>query len=167
MINKQGLWFVTLFSLILVLSIYYVTMSDDTLSSILENNPITDNSQVANVNVEESSILVALRVNDEEQMLKEMNDLQTILLDDAATLEEKNDAYDQLLALNANKGKEEELEKKIKNEFQLNSFIKIQNDQISVVIESNDHNVETANNIIRSIQSMYDKKMYITVKFQK
>lgn len=167
MINKQGLWFVTLFSLILVLSIYYVTMSDDTLSSILENNPITDNSQVANVNVEESSILVALRVNDEEQMLKEMNELQTILLDDAATLQEKNDAYDQLLALNANKGKEEELEKKIKNEFQLNSFVKIQNDQISIVVESNDHNVETANNIIRSVQSIYDKKMYITVKFQK
>lgn len=167
MINKQGLWFVTLFSLILVLSIYYVTMSDDTLSSILDHNQITETTQTANVNVEESSILVALRVSDEEAMLKEMNNLQTILLDDAATLEEKNDAYDQLLALNANKGKEEELEKKIKNEFQLNSFVKIQNDQISVVVESNDHNVETANNIIRSIQSLYDKKMYITVKFQK
>ena len=86
MINKQGLWFVTLFSLILVLSIYYVTMSDDTLSSILDNNTTTDNSQMANVNVEESSILVSLRVSDEEKMLKEMNELQTILLDDAATL---------------------------------------------------------------------------------
>jgi len=167
MINKQGLWFVTLFSLILVLSIYYVTMSDDTLSSILNNNPVTDNSTPANVNVEESSILVALRVNDEEAMLKEMNDLQTILLDDTATLEEKNDAYDQLMALNANKGKEEALEKKIKSEFQLNSFVKIQNDQISIVVESNDHNVETANNIIRAIQAEYNKKMYITVKFQK
>lgn len=167
MINKQGLWFVTLFSLILVLSIYYVTMSDDTLSSILDNNTTSDNTQMANVDVEESSILVSLRVNDEEKMLKEMNDLQTILLDDAATLEEKNDAYDQLLLLNANKGKEEELEQKIKKEFQMNSFVKIQNDQISVVIESNDHNVETANNIIRSIQSLYEKKMYITVKFQK
>lgn len=167
MINKQGLWFVTLFSLILVLSIYYVTMSDDTLSSILDNNTTTDNSQMANVNVEESSILVSLRVSDEEKMLKEMNELQTILLDDAATLEEKNDAYDQLLLLNANKGKEEELEKKIRQEFQLNSFVKIQNDQISIVIESNNHNVETANNIIRSVQSLYDKKMFITVKFQK
>ncbi len=167
MINKQGLWFVTLFSLILVLSIYYVTMSDDTLSSILDNNPPTDNSQVANVNVEESSILVALRVSEEEKMLKEMNDLQTILLDDAATLQEKNDAYDQLMALNAKKGKEEELEEKIKKEFQLNSFVKVQNDQISIVVESNEHDVEKANNIIRSIQSLYDKKMYITVKFQK
>jgi len=72
MINKQGLWFVTLFSLILVLSIYYVTMSDDTLSSILDNNQTTsEKSETVNVNVEESSILVALRVNDEEETLKD------------------------------------------------------------------------------------------------
>ena len=37
MINKQSVWFVTLFSLILVLSIYYVTMNDNSLASILEN----------------------------------------------------------------------------------------------------------------------------------
>lgn len=167
MINKQGLWFVTLFSLILVLSIYYVTMSDDSLSSILDNNQVTEDSQTVNADVEESSILVALRVSEEEKMLQEMNELQTILLDDAASLEEKNDAYDQLMAINANKGKEEELEQKIKEEFQLNSFVKIQNDQISVVIESNEHSADKANDIIRSIQALYDKKMYITVKFQK
>ena len=169
MINKQGLWFVTLFSLILVLGIYYVTMRDDTLSSILDNQMTKDNSTPANanVNVEESSLLVSLRVNEEEELLKTMNELQTILLDDAATLQEKNDAYDELMALNAKKGKEEELEKKIQEEFQLNSFVKIQNDQISIVVESDTHNVETANQIIRSIQSLYDKKMYITVKFQK
>ena len=167
MINKQGLWFVTLFSLILVLGIYYVTMSDDTLSKILDSTSPEQNAEAVNVDVDEASAFVALRVNDEEEMLKEMNDLQTILLDESATLEEKNDAYDALMNLNANQGKEEELEKKIKKEFSYNSFVKIQNDQIRIVIESNDHNVETANKIIRSIQSLYDKKMYITVKFQK
>ncbi len=166
MINKQGLWFVTLFSLILVLGIYYVTMSDDTLSKILRDNENTQEAQAVNVDIEEASVLAALRVNDEEEMLKEMSELQEILLDETATLEEKNDAYDELMALNANQGKEQELEKKIKNEFSLNSFVKIQNDQIRVVVESSNHDVSIANNIIRSIQEMYDQKMYITVKFQ-
>ena len=31
MINKQNLWFLTLFSLILVLSVYYITMPNDLL----------------------------------------------------------------------------------------------------------------------------------------
>ena len=41
MINKQSVWFVTLFSLILVLSIYYVTMNDNSLAGILENTTNT------------------------------------------------------------------------------------------------------------------------------
>ena len=57
MINKQSVWFVTLFSLILVLSIYYVTMKDSSLAAILENN--NSNTTVpVNVDVEESSLLV-------------------------------------------------------------------------------------------------------------
>jgi len=166
MINKQSLWFVTLFSLILVLSIYYVTMGDDTLSEIMNNNQTTNDVTVANVNVEESSLLVALRVEDDEALLKEMDHLQSVLLDNAATLQEKNDAYEALKALNSNKGKEEELEKQIKDEFKLSSFVKINNDQISIVIQSSEHNVDLANKIIRSIQGLYDQKMYITVKFQ-
>ena len=37
MINKKSLWFLTLFSLILVLSVYYVTMPNELL---LTNNSI-------------------------------------------------------------------------------------------------------------------------------
>jgi len=34
MLNKQNLWFLTLFSLILILGIYYVTMPNDLLTKI-------------------------------------------------------------------------------------------------------------------------------------
>ena len=175
MINKQGLWFVTLFSLILVLSIYYVTVKDDDLLSLVTS---TTNDTTEVVETSESSILVSLRVQDEEEMMQEMEALQTILLDDTASLQEKNlnnwftnqkeknDAYDSLQTLNSNKGKEEKLEKKIKETYKLDSFIKIKNDQINITIASKEHNSSLANNIIRSIQEEYDQKMYITVKFQ-
>ena len=38
MINKQGLWFLTLFSLILVLSVYYITMPNE----IFQNSEIKE-----------------------------------------------------------------------------------------------------------------------------
>ncbi len=164
MINKQGLWFVTLFSLILVLSIYYVTVKNDEVLSV-PTGSITEDMQ-EKVEATESSILVSLRVKDEEEMLAEMESLQTILLDDNASLQEKNDAYNSLQTLNATKGKEESLEKKIKEKFKLDSFIKIKNEQISVTIASNEHNSTLANNIIRAIQEEYETKMYIVVKFQ-
>ncbi len=165
MINKQGLWFVTLFSLILVLGIYYVTVKDgDQLMDMATSNLVENSDEVVETN--ESSVLVSLRVQDEEEMLKEMENLQTILLDNEASLQEKNDAYNSLQTLNATKGKEESLEKKIKEKFNLESFIKIKNDQITVTIASKEHNTTLANNIIRSIQEEFDKNMYIVVKFQ-
>lgn len=87
MINKQNLWFLTLFSLIMVLSIYYLTMSDDTLSTLNVNNEITDTTDV--VISEENDTLVALKVQDEEKLLERMEELQNILLSDVATYKKK------------------------------------------------------------------------------
>ena len=46
MINKKNLWFLTLFSLVLVLSIYYVTMPNEIFTS--NNNEIKDEEEVKN-----------------------------------------------------------------------------------------------------------------------
>ena len=40
MINKQSLWFLTLFSIILVLTVYYVAMPSNTLATLKENDSI-------------------------------------------------------------------------------------------------------------------------------
>ncbi len=164
MINKQGLWFVTLFSLILVLGIYYVTVKDDDLLALAASNTAQNEKEV--VETTESSVLVSLRIKEEEELLAEMESLQTILLDNTASLQEKNDAYNSLQTLNTNKGREESLEKKIKEKYQLDAFIKIKNEQISVTIAGKEHNSSLANNIIRSIQEEYESQMYIVVKFQ-
>ena len=166
MINKQSVWFVTLFSLILVLSIYYVTLNDNSLQSIIDNFDNEEVSAPVSVNVEESSVLVSLRVQEDESVLKQMENYQSILLDSTKTSEEKNNAFNSLMALNQKKGDEEKIEKKIKDEFQLDSFVKIKNDTISIVIASADHNSTLANQIIRSVQKLFTKEKYITVKFQ-
>ena len=163
MINKQSLWFVTLFSLILVLSIYYVTMSDNSLEKILGN---TENTALVSTEVSENKELVALRVKEDEEVLKEMESYQQILLDSTKTSEEKSDAYNSLMTLNTNKGQEQEMEEKIKTEYKLESFVKIKDDNINITVSSKDHSANLANNIIRTIREMCEKKMYITVKFQ-
>lgn len=168
MINKKSIWFLTLFSLILVLSIYYVTMPNELL--LTNNNSVdTETSEETNVSldVEESSVLVALRVEADEEMSKEMDELKQILTNTESTVEEKNNAFEKMKGLNVTKGEEEELEKKIKEDFKLDAFVKITGDQIRVVIASDNHDVELANNIMRSIQENYTSKMYISVKFQK
>ena len=99
-------------------------------------------------------------------MVKNIEELESILTSADATNEEKNDAFEELKNLNLTKGKEEELENKLMDEFKTKAFVKINNDNISVVINSKEHNTKLANDIMRSIQKEYDKKMYISVKFQ-
>ena len=161
MINKQNLWFVTLFSLILVLGIYYVTMGDEALSTLVGENNISKE-----VSSSESDVIVALQVDRDEAVLKQMNEYQSILLDDTATIEEKNDAYNALQALNNSKSECDKIKKIITEKFKLDNFVKIDGDTISITIASENHSKEIANNIIREVQSLYDKQKYITVKFE-
>lgn len=172
MINKKSLWFLTLFSLILVLSVYYITMPSELL--ITKNNTNKEVAQVnkttdkeASVEIEESEILTALRVEADEQMKQDMEDLQIVLTSVEATSDEKNEAYEKLQLLNMTRGEEEKLEHKIETKFKLKSFIKIDGDQIRVVASSDKHDTTLANDIMRSIQEEYKTKKYISVKFQK
>ena len=175
MINKKNLWFLTLFSLILVLSVYYITMPSEILmgtnsnyvSKTVNKNTEKDNDDNVNVSVEESEILVALRVEANDQMLSEIDALETILTDKESTVYEKNNAFEKIKLLNINRGMEEEIESKILEEFNLKSFVKINDDQIRIVISKDKHDETLANDIMRSVQSKFDKKMYISVKFQK
>ena len=161
MINKQSMWFLTLFSLILVLSVYYLTMP----SSLFATNN-DDQKTSEKVTVKESDILTALRVEDEDEMTSLRNEYRTTLTNEAATVEEKNNAYEQIKLLDVLKGREEKLEKMIKETYKMNSFVKIDSDQVRVVIASEKHDTELANNIMRSIQENFENKVYISVKFQ-
>ncbi len=167
MINKQNLWFLTLFSLILVLSVYYITMPNDLLTKAVTTEEKETKDEEVKDTVEEVSSLTAMRVSLEEERQGLMDDLQEQLTSDTISSEEKNNAYEQLKYLNTLQSKEEELEKQIKKELKLDSFVKIDNTNVSVVCVSSKHDSSLANSIMRLIQSGYEEKMYITVKFQK
>ncbi len=172
MINKKSLWFLTLFSLILVLSVYYITMPSELMMT--KNQTITketknksDNENKTSVSVKESDILSAMRVESDSKMNEEIDALQVVLNDSKSTAEAKNEAYEKMKQINSNRALEEELEKKIKKEFNLDSYIKIEENNIKVTINSSEHDTTLANKIMRSIQSNYENSKYITVQFKK
>jgi len=187
MINKQGLWFLTLFSLILVLSVYYITMPSELLmnekSGITSKKDTTTSKNKSKVNsktklkatsktkedkdIKESSSLETMRVEDDEAVNKEIESLQVVLNDDKSSVDEKNKAYDKMKEINNNKAEEDSLEDKIQKEFELESYVKIEGNKIKVVINSSEHDVTLANKIMRMIQGNYKDNKYITVKFQK
>ena len=166
MINKKSIWFLTLFSLILVLSVYYITMPSELL---LNTNYQKNESELSSeeVSITEDTYLVSLRVSKEEELLKEINKLEEVLTNEEVGIQEKNDAYNKIKDLNNNKAKETELEKIIKENFNLENYVKISGSQIEIIIKSEEKNSTIANQIMRKIQENFEEEKYITVKFIK
>ena len=162
--NKQNLWFITLFSLILVLGVYYVTMPNDLLLTV--NNSYDTDEDLVSVVLEESEIISALRVTKEEERLSLESDYKAILTNVESTIEEKNNALEMIKSLNELSTKEDALEKKIKDNFKLDCCVEIKNSIITATCSSSSHNNSLANNIMRSIQEEFDNNQYITIKFE-
>ena len=148
MINKQNLWFVTLFSIILVLSIFYISMNESSIQEFIPEDAVTDDT--------------TLVINED---LQAMNELKDILLSETTNATEKNDAYNSLLEISTNKGNEQNIESLISKEFQLDSFVKINSNNVTIVIDSQNHDYQLANNIIRRVNETFKDNKYVTVKF--
>ena len=81
MINKQNLWFITLFALILILGIYYISLPEGTLPVFENTETKLDNA----IKVTDSDVIIALKLSEEEKILKEMEDAQKILIDKSSS----------------------------------------------------------------------------------
>ena len=159
--NKKNLLYISLISLILILGIYYITIPNNLLETI--EPTISENIEVTSSN--EVSNLVGLRVENEEMVISKIEDLQNTIIDKTKTTEEKNIAYEKLKNINHIKAKQEEIERLIKKDYNFDSFVKISEDQINIIINKQEHNKEIANNIIKKVQSLFKEKKYITIKF--
>ena len=172
--NKQSVWFLTLFSLIIVLSVYYVTMPNELL---LQNNSNYVNDEEVDdvlyetetddviITILESEEVIALKVEHEEAVMKEISELQQQMLSENITVEEKNSVFEQIQFLTSLQGKEEKIEEKLKNTYKVDNFVEIDNSIVRVVVAKREHDVNLANDMMKSVQEEFDSKMYITIKF--
>lgn len=161
MINKKNLWFLTLFSLVLVLSIYYVTMPNE----IFDNELTGDNLDEVNTEINETTIITSLKVEDDTLVQEKINNLKEKLTDTSVSTEDKNTYFEELKLINKNSSKEETIETKLKEMCSCDNFVKIDGDNVRVVLDSDDSNTSKANEVMRLVQSEFDNKMYISVKY--
>ena len=161
MINKSKLWFLTLSSIILVLAVYYIAIPSPATSSVFSSKNANNTEEIE---IEESEALTAMRITKDEENLQAIQTLQEVLLDSSKSLEEKNNAYEQIKYLNANKSLEDKLEKDIYENYKYNSFVSI-NDNNLKVIANKDKSIEVANELIAFVNTKTDRSYYVSVKF--
>ena len=167
MINKKNLWFLTLFSLVLVLSVYYITMPNEVFTNnIIDNDTSTDTKSV-NKEVSESKYLATLKIELDEKRNESLKKYESILSDSSASTSDKNGAYEGIKSINSTKAMEESLVSKIKNNLSLDSFVEVDSSKVFVVIDKKDHDVKLANKIMNLVQDEFSSHVSVSVKFSK
>lgn len=162
MINKSKLWFLTLSSIILVLSIYYVMIPEDNVKEVFNVNSkkISEPKQIESVSI------TAMKIDKDDNYNKELKKLQEILLNEEKNTEEKNNAYEEIKYIKDKKVLEEKLTSLIDKEFNIASFISIEEDSIKIVVDNKDSSYNLANNIISLVNKNTKGSYYTTVKFE-
>lgn len=162
MINKQGIIFLTLTSLILVLSVYYVTMPTElllTTNSLYNNKETVGSDSVKIENVTSVNSMKSILNDERTTKLKELNNK---LSNKELSIDEKNNIYEEIKVINKLESMEEDIETIIKNEYKLDSFVKVDNDVIEIKVNNKKIDKKEAVKIISSIEKKYPN-MYISV----
>jgi stage III sporulation protein AH len=167
MINKQGLWFLTLFSLVLVLSVYYITMPNEVFTNSIISSDTSFDTETVNKEVSTSNYLATLKIELEEKRNESLKKYESILSDSSASTSDKNSAYEGIKNINSTKAMEESLVSKIKNELSLNSFVEVDSSKVVVVVDKKDHDVKLANKIMNLVQDEFSSYVSVSVKFSK
>jgi stage III sporulation protein AH len=191
MLKKQTVWLLTMLSLVVVLSVYYVTAPKDmndrvaftdeqnqtnqtekTASTKEEANVAVDEAEAKDEKVTSSAtsdddVFTALRLQIEDERSRQRDQLNTIVTSSNTTPEQKNDAYEKMQQLQTIANKEATLETLIKSKGGYEDvLVRADGDTVRVMVKAKQSSTKAANEIIQLVKSEMKDMQDIAVEFQ-
>ncbi|BDG46570.1 MULTISPECIES: SpoIIIAH-like family protein [Parageobacillus] len=187
MLKRQTVWLLTMLSLVVVLSVYYVTAPKDTNDHIafMNNENVAkqqaDDKEKADVAVEEmetkggnvassessDDVFTALRMQIEDERSRLRDQLNDIVASANATAQQKSDALDKIEKLEALAEKEATLETLIKSKGGYDDvLVRADDDKVRVTIKAKNHSAKSANDVIHIVKSEIPEVDVVNVEFQ-
>ena len=123
-----------------------------------------NNTEDVIVEKKESDYITTLKIELEDKREDMMRQLEE-KLNENCSADEKNDAYNTIKKIAIYKGLEETIASKILKQFNLNAFVEVGDDTVSIVLDKDKHDASFANEVMRLTQDQFNKKVSITVKF--
>ncbi|WP_017755729.1 SpoIIIAH-like family protein [Calidifontibacillus oryziterrae] len=184
LLKKQTVWLLTMLSLVIVLSVYYITqpnMKDQyaLMTQEEEENLEQQVDQGINVSIEEmedgtitssistDDLFTALRMDIDEQRSKEQEQLEAIVASSDVTAEKRSEALDKMQDLHTFAAKEAIIETMIlANENYADALVKAEEDQVRVYVKAKEEGSnKAANEIMRLVREELGPKK-VAVEFQ-
>jgi stage III sporulation protein AH len=180
LLKKQTVWLLTMLSLVVVLSVYYITSPEqkgNDMSAVQQNSKDQlDSKQSAQKAADTSGKTIVSQVSDdtfdairlqlEDQRSQEKEDLQAKVASTDLTPEARSEAFDQMKKLNETAQKEEVLETLIKTLGYEDALVRADGDKVNITVKSKKkHSASAANDIIQLVKKEIDTN-FVAVEFQ-
>lgn len=193
LLKKQTVWLLTMLSLVVVLSVYYITTPENNPNDVAmeqdeqqkdnekENENVetsTENKDGASVTVEEDEdgnvissvssddMFAALRLEIDEHRSKIRSNLEAQAASTELTADQKLKAYDELKKLEDIESKEKIIEMLIKGNNYEDALVRVEGDKIKITVKSKESSKQQANEILRLVRSELGELQNVAVEFE-
>ncbi|WP_294579202.1 SpoIIIAH-like family protein [uncultured Thomasclavelia sp.] len=151
--NRQAITFLTLFSLILVLSIYYVLLP-----------PESSDDQVSVTN-DALSEIETMQANLDQQRADLISENNAIIASSQSSSDEIASALASINEAKETAALEKEITQAINDAGFKNAFVEVSEQTIKVVVDKKDASSTDADNIIKAVMEKTENKYQVEVKF--
>ncbi|TKD70065.1 SpoIIIAH-like family protein [Pseudalkalibacillus hwajinpoensis] len=178
-LKKQTVWLLTMLSLIIVLSAYYImTPGTDNVAFVGDQEQSQDDAKsneaketnaegdVVSSSLSSDEAFAALRLEIQEQRDAAIEDYTAVIASEASA-DLRNEAHEQRQELMALSQQESVLENVIKSEGYSDAVVyTLENDKVRVIVKADQLSNEEANNIMVLAQEQLGEGHQIAVEFQ-
>ncbi|MGV3466229.1 MAG: SpoIIIAH-like family protein, partial [Heyndrickxia sp.] len=181
LLKKQTVWLLTMLSLVVVLSVYYVTSepkSSNDLAMVDKNGEKTSDKANSATSKKDGKVNIstqvagdqafeAMRISRDDDRSKLKEQLTNKLATSNLSAEEKNKAYDEMKKLQDTAQQEQVLETLIKSHGYQDALVQSDGTNINITVKSNKQSTAAANEIIRLVEQQIGSAPEVAVGFEK
>jgi len=180
LLKKQTVWLLTMLSLVVVLSVYYITSPEPNQGNLAtveeqEENAVNEEA-VEEIESEDGETIIsgiasdeqfeALRLDLEDARSEMKEEYQEILASTDLPVEQRNVAYEKMQELDSISQKEGTLETLIKTMGYDDALVRADGDKVRVTVKAKEHTAAEANEIIQMVRNELGSLQAVAVTFQ-
>ncbi|MBT2677557.1 SpoIIIAH-like family protein [Bacillus sp. ISL-35] len=176
LLKKQTVWLLTMLSLVVVLSVYYITSPEQQKSDLagVEEKKAEDKETAATETKDGKTVVSgvasdekfeALRMKLEEQRTKQKEELQTVAATTDLPAEERSEAIDKMNQLDAISQKEQILETLITSMGYEDALVRADGENVRITVKAKEHSASAANEIIQMVRTELGSFQPVAVQF--
>lgn len=173
LLKKQTVWLLTMLSLVVVLSVYYITAPEQNMTNTASVNEKTEGNATKNTDdsgvvseVASDQVFEALRLDLEDKRNELKEQLIQITASTDLPPEQISKAYDQIKELDELETKETMLETLIKTKGYEDALVRADGNKVRVTVKSKKSSKAQANEIIQLVREEIGDLQKVVVEFQ-